>query len=78
MSFFLSEFSLNLLGSFEELAGREGGFHENDTIEKLILRLKAPGLCFNERGLPKHRPYSLTNERYGFPDMLRLIAQIGS
>ena len=46
--FFPSQFALDLLSSPKELAGREGGFHEDDTIEKLILRLKAPGLCFNK------------------------------
>ena len=54
MGFILSEFSLNLLSGFEELAGRKGGFHQDDTIEKLILRLKTPRLCFHKRGLANH------------------------
>ena len=46
MSLILSEFSLNLLCSFQKLTGGKSGLAQDDAIEKLILRLKAPGFRF--------------------------------
>ena len=76
MGFILSEFSLNLLSGFEELAGREGGFHEDDTIEKLILRLKTPRLCFHKRGLANHQSYPFAYQRNRLANICFSIAKI--
>lgn len=73
-----SQVALDFLSGFKELTRSESGFTEDDAIEELIFRLESPRFGFDEGGLPKHRPYPLTNERYSFPDILRLIAQITS
>ena len=74
--FLPSQFALDLLSDLEELARCEGCLAENHAIEKPILRLEAPRLRLDEGGLPKHRPYPLTYQRYGFADMRCLIAKV--
>ena len=46
MSLILSEFALDFLSCPKELAWGKGGLTQDDAIEKLILRLKAPGFRF--------------------------------
>ena len=76
MGLILSELSLDLLGGFEKLAGRQFCFHENDTVKKLILRLEAPGVCLNKRGLANHQSYLFANQRYRLANILLSIAKI--
>ena len=73
---FLSEFPLDALGGAEQLTGGEGGLTEDDTIEKLILRLEAPGLGLNERGLAKDLANSQTYQLYGLAKILLPVAEI--
>lgn len=43
MDLCLPEGALDHLGSFQELTGGEGSLYEDDTIEKAVLGLEAPG-----------------------------------
>ena len=71
-----SQLALDSLSGFKKLTRGECSLTEDDAIEELIFRLESPRFGFDEGGLPKHRPYPLTNERYGFLDILLPITQI--
>ena len=43
-----TQLAFDLLGGFEKLTGSEFRFAEDDSIEKLILRLKSPGFSLDK------------------------------
>ena len=71
-----AEVALDTLSSLEELAGSKRCLDEYHAIQEFVLRLEAPRLCLDERGLANHLAYPLAYQRYGMTDILFLISEI--
>lgn len=72
----LAKVALDTLGGAEELTGSEGGLTEDDCVEELIIRLEAPGLGLNKRGLAYHQSYPFAYQRYRLANIFLTITEI--
>ena len=70
------QFTLYLLSGAQHPSWGAPRLAEDDTIEKTIGRLKAPGLGLYQRRLSEHFPHPLANEADGFGYQLPTVAQI--
>lgn len=70
------QFTLYLLSGAQHPSWGAPRLAEDDTIEKTIGRLKAPGLGLYQRRLAEHCPHPLANEADGFGYQLPTVAQI--
>ena len=71
-----SQFTLYLLSGAQHPSGGAPRLAEDDTIEKAIGRLKAPGLGLYQRRLSEHFPHPLANETDSIGYQLPTVAQI--
>ena len=78
MTPFLAQLTLDPLCSLEYLAGSETGLTQDDTIEEVILGLKAPWLRLYQRRLSDNLSYPFTDEFHGPSQIFCPVTEVTS